>query len=381
MELTAFLAMVRKDLLLFFSDRRSVIVAFAVPIFIGSFIGSITGGNGGNNGGRPRVSLSIADEDGSAISKAIVANAFADPNLRVTSVSADEAKSRVKKGTDAVAVIIPPAFADATVQALRTRDGVKPQLSVFYDPTRAIEAQLAEGEMAQHIISAISTALNLPRPSPPFTVVAEALTSRDNVPYNAYAHAFAGMGIQFLLFSALNLGIEMLVERERGLWARLRSAPISRFLIVSAKIASITIVSLMTLLVSFGFAMMFFRVRIAGSYVGFMAVAIACSMMAAGFGLLVAAVGNSPKTARGVSTLATLIMVMLGGAWVPTFVFPKWLQQLTVIVPVRWAVDGLDATTWRGLGLSSAVTPTLVLFGFAAAFTAIALRRFRWEEG
>ena len=381
MGLTAFLAMVRKDLLLFFSDRRSVIVAFAVPIFIGSFIGSITGGNGGNSGGRPRVSLSIADEDGSAISKAIVANAFADPNLRVTSVSPDEAKSRVKKGTDAVAVIIPPAFGDGTVQALRKRDGVKPQLSVFYDPTRVIEAQLAEGELAQHIIGAISTALNLPRPSPPFTVVAEALTSRDNVPYNAFAHAFAGMGIQFLLFSALNLGIEMLVEREKGLWARLRSAPVSRFLIIGGKIASITIVSLLTLLVSFGFAMMFFKVRIAGSYAGFMAVAIACSMMAAGFGLLVAAVGNSPKTARGVSTLATLIMVMLGGAWVPTFVFPKWLQQLTVIVPVRWAVDGLDATTWRGLGLSSAVAPTLALLGFAAVFTAIALARFRWEEG
>ena len=381
MSLTAFLAMVRKDLLLFFSDRRSVIVAFAVPIFIGAFIGSITGGNGGNNSGRPRVSLSIADEDGSAVSKAIVANAFADPNLRVTSVSSDEAKSRVKKGTDAVAVIIPPAFGDGTVQALRKRDGVKPQLSVFYDPTRGIEAQLAQGEMQQHIIGALSTALNLPRPSPPFTVVAEALTSRDNVPYNAYAHAFAGMGIQFLLFSALNLGIEMLVEREKGLWARLRSAPVSRFLIIGGKIASITIVSLMTLLVSFGFAMIFFKVRIAGSYVGFLAVAISCSMMAAGFGLLVAAVGNSPKTARGVSTLATLIMVMLGGAWVPTFVFPKWLQQLTVIVPVRWAVDGLDATTWRGLGLSSAVAPTLALLGFTVVFTAIALTRFRWEEG
>ena len=379
MDVTAFLAMVRKDLLLFFSDRRSVIVAFAVPIVIGTFIGSITGGRGGNSG-RPRVNLSIADEDGSAISKAIVANAVADPNLRVASVSADEARDRVQKGTDAVAVIIPPSFGEGSVRALRQRDGERPTLRVFYDPTRGIEAQLAQGEMAQHIIGAISTALSLPRPSPPFSVQAEALTSRDNVPYNAYAHAFAGMGIQFLLFSALNLGIEMLVERERGLWARLRSAPISRFQIVGAKIASITIISLMTLLVSFGFAMMFFNVRIAGSYAGFMAVAIACSMMAAGFGLLVAAVGNSPKTARGVSTLATLIMVMLGGAWVPTFVFPKWLQQLTVIVPVRWAVDGLDATTWRGLGLASAVMPTLVLLGFAAAFTVIALGRFRWEE-
>ena len=77
--------------------------------------------------------------------------------------------------------------------------------------------------------------------------------------------------------------------------------------------------------------------------------------MASTFGLLVAALGNSPATARGVTTLAVLMMVMLGGAWVPTFIFPAWLQQFTLVVPVRWAVDGLDAMTWRGIGLGGAL--------------------------
>ena len=81
------------------------------------------------------------------------------------------------------------------------------------------------------------------------------------------------------------------------------------------------------------------------------------------------------------TTLAVLMMVMLGGAWVPTFIFPAWLQQLTVIVPVRWAVDGLDAMTWRGIGLSGALIPVAVLLGFAAAFASVAASRFRWEEG
>jgi ABC-2 type transport system permease protein len=103
-------------------------------------------------------------------------------------------------------------------------------------------------------------------------------------------------------------------------------------------------------------------------------------MMAASFGLLVAALGNTPATARGITTLAVLMMVMLGGAWVPTFVFPAWLQQATMVVPVRWAVDGLDAMTWRGIGLRGAVAPTLVLLGFAALFGTIAAARFRWEE-
>ena len=73
--------------------------------------------------------------------------------------------------------------------------------------------------------------------------------------------------------------------------------------------------------------------------------------MAAAYGLLIASLGKTPNAARGASIFATLIMVMLGGAWVPTFVFPEWLQHLTVVVPTRWAVDGFDAMTWRGLGL------------------------------
>ena len=381
MGLTAFVGMVRKDLRLFFSDRRAVIVAFAVPIFIGAFIGSITGGSGSTNT-RPRVRLAMVDEDASAISKAIVASAQADENLNVTLTTGDDAKERVRNGTIAVGVVMPRDFGAGSVRSLMQQSGTRPELEVFYDPSRTIEVGLVQGSLTQHVMQAVSRALGVPRAQLPFTISSKAMTAQNSpsAGYNGYAHSFAGMGIQFLLFSAMNLGIEMLVERERGLWARLRSAPISRFTIVAAKIASITIVSLMTLFVSFGFAMIVFKVRIAGSLLGFLAVSIACAMMAAGFGLLIAATGNSPKTARGVSTLASLVMVMLGGAWVPTFVFPKWMQQVTLVVPVRWAVDGLDAMTWRGLGLSTAILPTLALLGFAAAFTAVALARFRWEE-
>ena len=181
------------------------------------------------------------------------------------------------------------------------------------------------------------------------------MTAGSNIAYNGYAHSFAGMAIQFLLFAMANAGIEMLLERQRGLWKRLRSAPVSRLTLLGGKAASGAIISLMILLVSFGFAMIVFRVRIEGSIAGFLSISIACALMASTFGLLIAALGNSPATARGVTTLAVLMMVMLGGAWVPTFVFPAWMQQLTMVVPVRWAVDGLDAMTWRGIGLSGAI--------------------------
>ena len=93
-----------------------------------------------------------------------------------------------------------------------------------------------------------------------------------------------------------------------------------------------------------------------------------------------AAIGKTPEATRGLAIFATLVMVMLGGAWVPSFIFPPWLQTASLIVPTRWAVDGLDAMTWRGLGIEAAIVPTLVLLGFAVLFAGLTLARFRWEE-
>ena len=435
MPLIPLLAMVRKDLQLFFSDRRSVIVSFVVPIAIASFFGAVFSG-GGQDREPARIAIAIVDQDGSAISRAIVAGADADKNLKVAKSTEEDARATVKKGDTAVAVIIPKGFGDASGQAL-FGEGEKPVLTLLHDPSKTTELAMVRGVMTQHVMEAVSaqmfggdqgqqliektlpqiqssttmaddqkrllvdmlgsvrkfykdrpaTAAGTPATPPrrgltmPYTVREEAMTAGSNVAYNGYAHSFAGMAIQFLLFAMANIGVEMLLERQRGLWSRLRSAPVSKVTLLAGKAASGTLISLMILLVSFGFAMVVFKVRIQGSVIGFLGISVACAVMASTFGLLVAALGNSPATARGVTTLAVLMMVMLGGAWVPTFIFPAWLQQFTLIVPVRWAVDGLDAMTWRGIGLSGAVMPILVLTAFAGAFWTIAASRFRWEEG
>lgn len=425
------LAMVRKDLQLFFSDRRSVIVSFVVPIAIASFFGSIFAGPG-NNAQPARIAVAIIDQDGSAVSKGIVAGAQADANMKVTMPAEAEARDAVRRGKTTVAIIIPPGFGDASGKAF-FGDGEKPALGVLFDPSHTIEVAMVRGILTQHVMESVSREMfggeqgrkivdqTLPqieqssmpadqkralvdmlrsvqkfynRPSAsgapaaterrgitmPYTVKEEAITAGSNIAYNGYAHSFAGMAIQFLLFAMANAGIEMLLERQRGLWKRLRSAPVSRLTLLAGRAASGAIISLLILMVSFAFAMIVFRVRIQGSVAGFFAVSIACALMASTFGLLVAALGNSPATARGVTTLAVLMMVMLGGAWVPTFIFPAWLQQFTLLVPVRWAVDGLDAMTWRGVGLSGALAPAGVLLGFAVLFGMIAAIRFRWEE-
>ena len=422
-------AMIGKDLRLFFSDRRAVIMSFAVPIAIASFFGAIFPGSS-RNAEPARITVTLVDEDDSAISRAIVAGAKSDVNLAVTTAAAAAARERVRRGATSVAVVIPAGFGDAAGRAL-FGGADKPRLDVLFDPSHTAEVAMVRGILTEHAMQAVSRAMFGGEAGPrlmaetlsrlngstlpddqrrrlrdvltstrafleeqnragatgtaggltvPYTMRTEAVTAGAGVAYNGYAHSFAGMGVQFLLFATANLGIELLLERQRGLWRRLRSAPVSRYALLAGKAASGTVIALVTLLVSFGFAMLVFGVRIAGSVAGFLMVAVACALMAATFGLLVAAVGRTPATARGVTTFAVLLMVMLGGAWVPTFVFPAWLQRLTVVVPARWAVDGLDAMTWRGLALSAAIMPTLILLGFAALFASVAIARFRWEE-
>jgi len=131
--------------------------------------------------------------------------------------------------------------------------------------------------------------------------------------------------------------------------------------------------------VNFLFARIVFGVRLEGSVVGFLGVSAALALMTAGFGMLVASIGKTPDATRALAIFATLIVVMLGGAWIPMFLFPQWLQKLTMVVPTRWAMDGLEATTWRGLGLEAATVPIGVLVLFAVVFGALAVGRFRWE--
>lgn len=425
MQWVALRALVRKDLRLFFSDRRAVIMGFVAPIAIASFFGSIFTGQ--NTSESAKIPIAIVDEDGSAVSRAVVAGATGDKTLRVTTPPRDAARAGVRAGTLTVAVVIPTGFGDAAGRALFS-NAATPALAMWFDPSHVAELGMVRGIMTQHVMTAVSSEMfggasgrrmvdeslksldttqmpaaqkdalrtvlesvqRLYSGSPqgsrargftmPYTVTEEAVTSQASVPYNGYAHSFAGMGAQFILFSAIDLGIGILLERQRGLWKRLRSAPLSRFWLLAGKALSTAIIGFMTMVVAFAVAMIVFKVRITGSLPGFLAICAAYAIMAATFGLLVAALGHTTGGTRGVAVLATLLMVMLGGAWVPSFVFPAWLQRVTVVIPVRWAVDGLDAMTWRGMGISAAVVPTLVLLGFSLVFGVLALARFRWEE-
>jgi ABC-2 type transport system permease protein len=425
MVLAPLAALVKKDLQIFFTDRRAVVLTLAIPIAIASFFGSLFQGSGDQEAAR--VPVAMVDQDGSAVSKRLITATAADKALQVSQPTLDEARAAVLGGTLPVAVVIPNGFGQAAVRAFIAQ-GDNPDLELLTDPSKGAEVAMVRGLLTGHAMEAMTqeaftgaesqrvldeglksletsgmptdqrdqlrrlfeSAQALSRSQEasgaparglgvPFDVRETQVTGLPLAKYNGYAHAFAGMGIQFALFAAIELAAGILLERERGLWKRLRSAPLARSTLLLARAISGTVITSMTLLVSFAFAWVVFKAPI-GNLAGFLTVAIASAIMAATFGLLVAALGHTPAATRRVAVFVVLVMVMLGGAWVPSFLFPAWLQQFTWLVPVRWAVDGLDAMTWRGLGFSAALVPVGLLLGFSALCGALAVWRFRWEE-
>jgi ABC-2 type transport system permease protein len=418
-------ALVRRDLALFFRDRRAVVITLAVPIALASLIGTVFGGAGDR--AVTRVSLQLVDEDGSDTSRELAALLAGDPALEVVPAAAGAAREAVRRGRAATALILPPAFGEEAGRALFGA-GDPPDVQLLRDPSRQAEAAVVRGVVTQHVMAAVSRRAFSPEgaraqasdalasldgadldpverdrlqrllegvrdyygdPSGaaparraltlPFVLEDEAVTSARGLTYDGYAHAFGGMAVQFVLFLALDSGVALLADRRRGIWDRLRAAPLSRATLLASRAASGALLALVVLTAVFAFGAVVFGVRVRGSVTGFAAVVAATALMASSFGLLVAALGRTPEATRGLAIFAALVLTMLGGAWFPAFLFPPWMQKATLAVPTRWAMDGLDAMTWRGLGLDAAVGPVAVLLGFAVLFGAVAYARFGWE--
>ena len=426
--MNAFIALVRKDLVLYFSNRRAVIMSIVAPILIAAFFGSLFG----NGDSKPaHIGLAITDLDRSELSGRVVAALRQDATFAVTETGEDEALGQVKAGKLAAALTLPPGFGRLAGNAMF--GGAKPELSLHYDPSQAMALQVVRGLLAQHVMQTVAQSLfsaagqtfdelreralrnpalpdqrrreltemfdsiarvqgsatpsgstgtsgNAPAFGLPYSTREEEASARPEVKYNSYSHSFAGMGVQFVLLMGVDLGVGLLLMRRMGLWKRMRAAPLSRGKLLGSRIVSCALIALVVFTVIYAAAIAVFGVRIDGSVAGFVAVLAAFALLTGSFGLLIAAIGKTPEATRGLAILATLLLVMLGGAWVPSFIFPEWLQRISLFVPTRWAVDGLDAMTWRGLPWHDALLPVAVMLGFAAVFSLLAIWRFDWEE-
>ena len=387
--MNAFLALVRKDILQYLGNRRALVMSLLAPVLIAAFFGSLFGSK---SAGPADIPVALTDLDGSAASKQVVAALQAEPALKLRLLAAPQGQAEVQAGKVRAWITLPAGFG-AQAGAALIGGGAKPDIALVFDPSQNTLVPLLRGLLAQHAMQVVGRnafgggagqgSEGGPGLSLPFTLRETEAASDKADPgagYNSYAHSFAGMGVQFILLLGVDIGIGLLTMRQLGLWKRLRAAPLSKLQLLGSRLASCALIAFAVFVFLFTVAIAGFGVRVQGSLPGLLLIMAAYGLMTASFGLMLAAIGRTPEATRGLAILATLLMVMVGGAWVPSFIFPPWLQTVSAFTPTHWAVEGLDAMSWRGLPFSAALLPTGALLGFTLLFGCFAMWRFSWDD-
>ena len=106
-------------------------------------------------------------------------------------------------------------------------------------------------------------------------------------------------------------------------------------------------------------------------------VSLLFALASAAFGIMLATMVDTMRSASSIAMLASLTLAPLGGCWWPLFIAPDWLQALGRLTPHAWANDAFNRLMVFRCERVRRRANMLTLVAFAIVFGAIALVRFR----
>ena len=186
------------------------------------------------------------------------------------------------------------------------------------------------------------------------------------------------LGMQLLSGSLWGTAWNIVSARQRKLLKRLAATPMKRrHYLLSFRLTALIFVPVQ-LLVLFGFASVAFGVRVHGSALALLFLALLGSWSFAGLGLLCACRAPNTETANGLVNLMTLPMYMLSGVFFSAARFPSFLQPAIRALPLSAFNHALRAVVNDGAPLFAQGTDIALLVAWGVVTSVIALRLFRW---
>jgi len=185
------------------------------------------------------------------------------------------------------------------------------------------------------------------------------------VGYNMITFIFTGVLAQNLFQSTASGVISLIEDRENDFSQEIFVSPISRYSIIFAKILGETLVSLVlgVGIIAFGFII---GIPITASLLITMIPAgiIAC-LFGGAFGVIVLANLGSQRTANQVFPLIMFPQFILAGVFSPIKELPMFLDVLSRISPMRYAVDLMRGVYYAGAPEYDLVVLSPVLYNLA----------------
>ena len=400
-----------KDLKLFISDRRALMLTFAVPIALSTLFAFAFGGVGKSNDETKKVDLVITDEDKSAASDHVVSKLDSVKEFRVIRTTLDTAEQWVKKGDEAAVLILHKGFGDSLGAGRQT------PLELKYDQARETEVMILAGALTGNLMDILGPKIISKKITKQFDeqysdkdtsmratihgqimknfqgeggtgggqkkqreslIKTTALVAeKQNSP--GLIHAIAGTSIMMLLFAVVGMGASLLEEKEEGTLKRLLYAPVNPNQILFGKMIYVTLISVIQLIVMFLYASLVFGLDIF-HHLPALVLAIFCTAYAcSSFGVFLASFARTRQQVQGISTLIILVMSCIGGSMIPVFIMPAFMQKMSVFSVNYWGIQSFYDIFWRNLPVSDTtfLSRLVVLLLIGTAMNSIAVIMFR----
>jgi len=185
-----------------------------------------------------------------------------------------------------------------------------------------------------------------------------------------------------MFFLAVPLSVSFIKEREQGSLFRLQTMSVPAWVVLGGKAVPFFVINQVQM-VSVLAVSVFVLPLLGGDPLGLgdspLALALmgaSASLAAIGFGIAVAMYARTTEQAAGFSSATVMIMGALGGILVPKAVMLPIMQDLAMISPLSWGLDGFLDVFVRGGGVPDVLPEALALLAFSAFCHAIAIRRY-----
>lgn len=205
-----------------------------------------------------------------------------------------------------------------------------------------------------------------------------ARNNRTIVP-NAVQHNVPAWTLFAMFFIVIPFASAMIKEREDSSLARLLTMPCSYASILISKVIIYLIVCFLQFTLIMIMGVYVFPVIglpalvIEGRFFALSVMALAASFAAVGYGVAVGTISRTHQQAAIFASISVVILAAIGGIWVPVFIMPSIMRELSVVSPMNWGLHGFYDILVRNAGLSQVVQYALYLLLFSAGCLLLAL--------
>ena len=364
------MALALKDLRILFRVRAGLFFTFVWPIVVAILFGVVFAGQSQTT--PPSLRVVLVDEDDSEGSRGFAATLEASGDFVLDRATRADAEAMVRRGRQSAYVVIAPGFG---ASATRLFSGEPRRLEVGHDPARQAEASLIEGLLTRHAMQDVQ-AFVAAAGWQPLAITKTALVREPPGPSSGFAITFPQGIVWGIIGCVMTFAIGLVSERVHGTFVRLQMAPLRRAEILGGKALACVLAILLVQVILLTIGMGGFGLR--PSSVGLLA--LACLSAAAafvGFMMMVAGLGKTEQAVGGAGWAVLMPMALFGGAMMPQFVMPGWMQTAGHASPIKWAILAIEGALWRGFTPAEMILPCGILLGFGAVCFAVGVAGLR----